>query len=331
MVGYFATRAEAEAALVHYNECPYDLSRRNLTFEEFYNIWSERYLKDATYNYCRSIESTYLYCSALNKVKMRDLRTYHLKDCIENAFIIVKKAGKPDEKRKASANVKSRMKSVFNLMFDYAYEHELVDRNHARAFNIDKSIVEQIEEDKRVNEIFSPAEIEVLWDMKDNVKFVDMILIGIYSGWRPQELAILKVADIDLEANTMFGGLKTKAGKNRYVPIHPLIKPLIENRLKEASELKSDYLFNDPEGQQGMNLTYDKYRKRFEKAVNRLGMGYHHPHETRHTFITKAKDAGIDEYIIKLIVGHAIADITEKVYTHRKIEQLQAEILKIKA
>ena len=48
-----------------------------------------------------------------------------------------------------------------------------------------------------------------------------MILVGIYSGWRPQELATLKTADIDLEANTMKGGMKTDAGKNRVVPIHP--------------------------------------------------------------------------------------------------------------
>ncbi|BCN32099.1 hypothetical protein bsdtb5_33940 [Anaeromicropila herbilytica] len=40
-----------------------------------------------------------------------------------------------------------------------------------------------------------------------------MILIGIYSGWRPQEMSILKVQDIDLENHTMFGGLKTDAVK----------------------------------------------------------------------------------------------------------------------
>ena len=55
----------------------------------------------------------------------------------------------------------------------------------------------------------------------------------------------------------------------------------------------------------------------------------HRPHETRHTFITKAKACNVDEYILKLIVGHAIDDITEKVYTHRTIEQLKNEIEKI--
>jgi integrase len=47
---------------------------------------------------------------------------------------------------------------------------------------------------------------------------------------------------------------------------------------------------------------------------------------TRHTFITKAKAYNVDEYILKLIVGHSIEDITEKVYTHRTIEQLRNEI-----
>ena len=56
----------------------------------------------------------------------------------------------------------------------------------------------------------------------------------------------------------------------------------------------------------------------------------HHPHETRHTFITKAKKAGMDEYILKRIVGHAINDITESTYTHREIEELKEEMLKIK-
>ena len=75
-------------------------------------------------------------------------------------------------------------------------------------------------------------------------------------------------------------------------------------------------------------MTYDKYRKRFEKVMKCLNMS-HRPHETRHTFITKAKAYNMDEYVLKLIVGHAISDITENVYTHRTVEQLKTEIRKI--
>ena len=64
------------------------------------------------------------------------------------------------------------------------------------------------------------------------------------------------------------------------------------------------------------------------KVMGKLKLS-HRPHDTRHTFITLAKDAGMDEYIIKLIVGHSIEDVTEKVYTHRTMEQLHTEIEKI--
>ena len=44
----------------------------------------------------------------------------------------------------------------------------------------------------------------------------------------------------------------------------------------------------------------------------------------------KAKAVNMNEYILKLIVGHAIDDITEKTYTHRTIEDLHREIQKNK-
>lgn len=97
-----------------------------------------------------------------------------------------------------------------------------------------------------------------LWHHSDKIPFVDTVLIGIYTGWRPQELSILRLEDIDLEGNTFFGGLKTEAGRNRYVPIHPLIRDLVCIRYKEAAEMGSEYLFNDPEGRQGMVMNYDK-------------------------------------------------------------------------
>ena len=115
---------------------------------------------------------------------------------------------------------------------------------------------------------FTPEEIDLLWK-NINYGVVDMILIGIYSGWRPQELSISKIADIDLENNTMFGGLKTDAGRNRCVPIHPKIRDLIIKRVDQAKELESDYLFNDSDSQSGMRMTYDKYRSRWNKVMGK--------------------------------------------------------------
>ena len=330
-LGYYHSRAEAEKALADYNKCPYDIGSKDITFEELYKKWFDNYskiLKSVSSE--RTLTSAYRYCHALYKMKVRDIRSYHLKDCMNDAYIIVESGKNKGEKRLASASTKARMKSLFNLMFDYAYEREVVDKNYARAFHISQDIQEQKESDKRKNHPFTDDEIRCLWGNLHKVAFVDMVLIGIYSGFRPQELACLKIKDIDLEQGVMIGGMKTKAGKDRSVPIHPDIRGLIENRYREATDMESEYLFNDLNGQSGTHMTYDKYRHRFDKVKNALNMGYHHAHETRHTFITKAKESGVDEYLIKRIVGHTTHDVTEKVYTHRKQEDIIEAMKQIK-
>ncbi|MGN0483124.1 MAG: tyrosine-type recombinase/integrase [Lachnospiraceae bacterium] len=329
-LGYFKTKKEAEEALRDFQQCPYDTDLKDATFEEVYELWKQEHFKRLKNpSSKRTHESAFAYCGEIKNLKMREIRSFHLKRCIENAALVENDGNVRGKTKKATVGVQARMKSLFNLVFDYAYEHEIVNRNYARAFRLDNEIRKEIEKNKKRNVVFTQEEIEKLAENVGKVKFADMVLIGIYSGWRPQELATLKLQDIDLTNDCMTGGMKTDAGKNRVVPIHPRIRELIVRRYKEAEELKSVYLFNDPDSMRTMEITYDKYRHRFEKVMKALNMK-HHPHETRHTFITMAKKAGVDEYILKKIVGHATMDITEAVYTHREFVEIQEEMKKIK-
>ncbi len=98
-----------------------------------------------------------------------------------------------------------------------------------------------------------------LWDHVDSLRFVDWILIQCYMGWRPQELAKLKIADVHLDEGYIIGGMKTIAGKNRIVPIHSKILNLVKKNYETSLELGSEYLFNDPSAVKGgMTITYDK-------------------------------------------------------------------------
>ena len=241
-------------------------------------------------------------------MRMKDIRPNHMEGVIRDA--------------KVGQSTKQRMKSLYNMLYRYALKAEIVDKNYAQMCDSVKSGDPQI-----IRVPFSDDEIQSLWDHVD-FPFVDMVLVGIYTGWRPQELCVLRVDDIDIENMTMTGGLKTDAGKNRIVPIHPRIQPLVLRRYDQAVAKGSATFFFDVESQTGLGMTYDKYRLRWNKIQSALHMT-HRPHDTRHTFITLAKAAGVDEYILKLIVGHAIHDVTEKVYTHRTIEQIRAELLKI--
>ncbi len=308
-IGYYSTKQEALAALINYNQNPYDIDSHKFTFSDVYEKWSNEHFEKIAPSATRTYKSAYNHSKPLHDMRMRDIRPNHLEDTIKNANV--------------GNSTKSRMKSLYNQLFKYALKYDIVDKDYA-------ALSESVKrEDAAIIRIpFSDEEINLLWHNVD-FPFVDMVLIGIYSGWRPQELATLKIADVDLQNHTFFGGLKSEAGRNRYVPIHPAIFELVEKNYKKAVTLNSDYLFNDENGQQGMHMTYDKYRGRLNKINKKFGLN-HKPHDTRHTFITKAKSVNMNEYILKLIVGHQIEDITEKVYTHRTMQQLREEISKIK-
>lgn len=308
-IGYFPTRQEALTALVNYNNNPYDIETNTITFEEVYERWSVAHFQTIVPSAQRTWVSAFNHSKPLHKMRMRDIRANHLEGAIKEA--------------KVGDSTKQRMKSLYNLMYKYALKYEIVDKDYA-------ALCDNVKRGKPtiVRVPYTDLEIATLWE-NVTFPFVDMVLIGIYSGWRPQELSILQIADIDLEAWTYYGGLKTDAGRNRCVPIHPLVRDLVKVNYEKAVAMGSAYLFNDESGQQGTHLTYDKYRGRFNKINKKLGMS-HRPHDTRHTFITRAKDVNVNEYILKLMVGHSIEDVTEKVYTHRTMQQLQEEIAKIK-
>ena len=61
--------------------------------------------------------------------------------------------------------------------------------------------------------------------------FIDTVLIMIYSGLRPGELLLIKTVDVNINERIIRGGIKTKAGKNRIIPINNKIADLISKRI----------------------------------------------------------------------------------------------------
>jgi len=67
----------------------------------------------------------------------------------------------------------------------------------------------------------------------------------------------------------------------------------------------------------------------FILPLTKLNLENHSPYDTRHTFATLMAGANADDHCIKLIMGHHIADLTKRVYTHKVIDDLLKEVNKI--
>ena len=326
----YKTKGEASAALSEYLRNPFDLNNKDITFSNLYENWFEEFIKDHESHRYR-IKAAYKYCSLLYNKKFREISIRDMKNCIDKGTIVVDRGKYKGEERTASPSTKESIKYLFNHMFAYAIEARIVDRNYAKEFTLDKKVFEEKEQNHKEKIPFSDKELDKLWKSIEFVPFADMIIYACYSGWRPGEIIKLKVEDVDLDNGFIKGGIKTTAGKNRIVPIHPLVKSIIEKYYNEAIEVGSEYLFNDITKKTGIGLSRDQYLSRFNKVITQLNFRKEiTPHYTRHTFVTRAKKANMNEYILKLIIGHDIGDLTEHVYTHRELDELKKEIRKIR-
>ena len=331
----YKTKGEATSALAEYLKNPYDLNNKDITFEQLYKKWFDEYIDTDEHESIKyRVKAAYRYCSLIYKKKFREITIIDMKDCIYKGTATCVRGKYKGQQRLASPQSKEIIKYLFNHIYDYALEARIVERNYAGEFTLDKKVFQEKEKNYKSKVPFSKEEIDKLWKSIEFVPFADMIVYACYSGWRPTELIKLKIKDVDLKNGFVKGGMKTNAGKNRLVPIHPLVSSIVEKYYKEAKSVGSDYLFNDVNNKFGIGLSYDQYLSRFNKVMNALHFRTEiTPHYTRHTFITKAKsrEVNMNEYVLKIIVGHDVGDLTEHVYTHRELNDLKEEMDKIKS
>lgn len=301
---YFETYNDAYAALVEYNRNPYDFSN-DITMSELFDRWSAQHFEKLKSSMsAKNIRCAWAHCSEIYQMKVVDVRARHMRTMIEESD--------------TSKGNKTLMKMILNMMFDYAVEYEIVEHNYARDFKIEK-VDKSKETGTGAHHTFSDDELNVLWSHVGESMWIDMVLIQCYSGWRPTELCNIRKEDVDLVSKCITGGSKTEAGRDRKVPIHSKIYTIIERYMSNSEPV---FLFGE--------MTYEQYRYAFHKEIERIGLPDHTPHDCRVRFVTVAKDCGMDEYAIKRIVGHTIADLTERVYTKRDFEWLRSEMEKLR-
>ena len=191
-------------------------------------------------------------------------------------------------------------------MYRYAEPRNLCDKNYAEYVQI------KIEDDDEHGVPFTLAELKLLWDNKDD-ETVEFMLIMCYSGYR---ISAYKKIKIDLEELFFQGGVKNKTSKERIVPIHSAILPLVKRRLQRDGKI--------------LKRRPDDFRIDMYDKLEELGIEKHTPHDCRHTFSMLCVKYEVKENDRKRMMGHAFEDIDNKVYGHRLLEDLRVEIEKIK-
>ena len=303
VLGYYHTQAEAIKALANYNDNPYDINLNDITFKEILDRFMENKKGAVEKSSLKSYRVWYNYLRPLYSKRMKDIRTFELQNFINSLSHL-------------STGSLKLVKSFIRMLFKDAMEMDIISKDYSEYIKLPKykKVIER--------KIFTEEEIALLWDNIKVLEYADTILILIYTGMRINELLKLEKKNVNLENNTITGGSKTDAGKNRIIPIHPKILPLIIERMGN----KTDYLI--PNKKETNYYEYNNFRQNeFVKIMEQLGME-HTIHDTRHTFATMISDVSDNENAITGIIGHTNINMTKK-YTHTNIEKMRKEMEKI--
>lgn len=194
-------------------------------------------------------------------------------------------------------HTKSDIKSLFCQLYEYSKVLNLpvkpISTKYLKIGTFKKSTL---------HKPFTEEEIKTLWNNRSAI--VDLILINIYTGMRPTELLKPK----EVHPDFIISGIKTVSGIDRQIPLHDRIKPLMVSYPPK--------------------IAYTTYKRHFKEEMDRLGMD-HTPHDCRHTFATRCDLYGVNDLVVKLVLGHKVDDITKGIYTHKDLQEMVKEINKI--
>lgn len=149
-----------------------------------------------------------------------------------------------------------------------------------------------------------------------------MIALLYVTGVRREELAAIKLADIDMRQGLI--RVIGKGNKERVVPVGDAtmvdLKAYLARRQEfvESQGVAVTSLFLNRQGGQLSVRSVDRLVKKFGRGE---GLDFT-PHALRHSFATHLLENGADLMLIKEILGHASLSTTQK-YTHVTAETLK--------
>lgn len=296
-LGYYRTEKEALIALSEYHKGNYDIDLSKLTLNDMYERWFKRIDGTISDGLLRAHNMAYTRFGDLGKRPFTKIKADHLQDWMDNIDL--------------SPGSKKRVKSTLIQIWKYGIKNDIVQNNYAEHIVLREKV-------ESSGSIFTDDEIKLLWENADK-QIVRWVLILMYTGMRIGEMLAMPNESINLEERYMIGGSKTEAGRDRVIPIHDKILPLVKQEMGDTK-----YLI----GSKDNALAYQGVKGRFDNLMKKYNMD-HNPHDTRKTAVSLMHGANIPMETIRIIVGHSGKGITEQVYLRKTPQELVDEINKI--
>jgi integrase len=313
-IGYFPTKADAEIAISRDMDMPLS-SDSNITLKNLFEQWKETEAYTQLSKQAQDCYNAgYKYLSRYYNRKFKELKTPQFQAAVN----LAREQGK-------SRSTMEKIKTVCGILSEYAFSQDIVNKVYYKSVRLPATEKKQID-------IFTDLEKQILFK-NDSDDIVKTILILIYTGMRISELLTLSKWHVDIENWIVTGGVKTDAGKDRIIPIHPKIIEYVDYFYKKSSEYLIEYDIEIGSAHKKTKHWIRKpygikyYREDFYyPTLDRLKIRRLSPHKARHTFFTRLSEVSKDRKANALVGGHTDFDFSEKKYVQPDVERMRKAI-----
>lgn len=302
IIGTYETRKEAQTELLGYLNNPTLYSGK--TFKDVKDLWYQGYSKNISNVTLKTLNAQLKKLDEFDDVKIKEIKLHTLQKFFDSMEV--------------SYGTKSYIKTLINMIFEFALKNEFIETNRVKFIELGKN--EKVIERK----IFTADEIKILFDNLDSdnrfvKKMTYGVLILIYTGLRVGEFINLKTKDVDLDKNVIYITKSKTSSGIRKIPISEKIIKLFKKNIEDTKEY---FFFN----KKGNKYLYYNFLTQFNKMLELLNLEKHTIHDTRHTFATLLNNANANSTSIIKLIGHSDFKTTEEIYTHKDIEELRKAV-----
>lgn len=300
LIGTYATRNEAQKALDKLADT-YINNKYNMTFSQIYEQWlpehSRMISKQAVANY----RSAYNHSEPLHDRQFRSLRRSDFQSVIIEM----------EEKGLSKSSCEKAMQ-LFGQLSAWAISEEIMQVDHSRHCTI---AAKQKTEGRVIPD-------DALQRIKESTnKAAPIVRILLSTGCRCIDLFTAKLENC--YDGYFISGSKSEAGRDRIIAVSGYGAADYAQLVKDAKAANGDLLIAGYAG----NKRYINFSKRdFVVLMDEIGLDGFTPYDCKHTFITNAVRKGIDKQTLRIMVGHADLNTTDKYYTHLEMEDIMKAI-----
>lgn len=317
--GGFPTKKEAIAY------CPQLLAHgdevRQITMQQLWNEWSTMYAPRVGKSTMDNYLYAYKHFRPLHGMYMDRISSDDLQRCMDDC---------PSGKR-----THQNMKCVAGLLWGYAFDHNIVDKDITDNLYIGKGSSVQ-------REALTPEEEKVICNSIGKIRYAEYVISLLYLGYRPGEFLQLRKDQLffavlhddetgeDIPVWYFVNGKKTDAGRDRIVIVPDQILEMVLARtyVPGTDLMFPQYAFNrkQPPEFKGFKQMSDAYFREevFKPMMQQLGIAEGKvPYATRHSYADKLKDATGSDRDKASLIGHSQYLFTQKHYQSTHLKDLK--------